>query len=197
MDAILSKLLEQLNSSVFTLLFILGGAFWATYKISGIITHFQILREKNTENDVNICGIKDTLASMKATLDLLYHAHLATVQTKSPLSLSDIGSVIAKDLDIVQKVGTHWNEIVVKIEEKNPSNPYDVQIVAMEGAEQYFSTIFSKEEQEGVKLYAYQHGNNLREITPIIGIIIRDKYLKEKGIATEEIDRHAPITKNE
>jgi hypothetical protein len=34
-----------------------------------------------------------------------------------------------------------------------------------------------------IKIYAFQEGINLLEIYPVIGIIIKDKYLKEQNIA--------------
>ncbi len=51
-----------------------------------------------------------------------------------------------------------------------------------------FTTLFSQAEQEEIKLFAFKKGIDLLQIFPIIGVLVRDKYLKEQGIAIEEID---------
>ena len=62
----------------------------------------------------------------------------------------------------------------------------------MDTADDCFNTIFSKEERDEIKLYAYNIGMNLFEIMPIIGIKIRDEYMKESGVNVEDVDKHAP-----
>jgi hypothetical protein len=196
MEAILMKLLEQLNSAVFALIAILIIAFWMVYKFGGITKTFGDFKEKNKELDANIGGIKDTLATIKATTDLLYQAHISTIQSHSPISLSPLGRTYSSDLDMAKKVAKHWDEIKKEIEKKSPNNPYDVQTVTMEISRQCFDTSFSEEEKSEIKLYAYQKGVNLLQIIPIIGIIIRDKYLQEKGISVDQIDQHDPKRNN-
>lgn len=196
MGAIISKLIDQLNSSVFTLLGLLAVAFWALYKLGGMTKTFHFFENKNKDLDANVEGIKTSLASIKATTDLLYQAHLSTIQSHSPLSLTPIGTGISHDLKMEEKVGIHWPEMKEQIEKRNPLNPYDIQSVSMEIAKTFFETLFTETERNEIKLYAYQKGKNLLEIIPIIGIIVRDRFLKEKGIPTEAIDLHTPKTNN-
>jgi hypothetical protein len=186
------KLIEQLNSSVITLILILAVAFWAVYKLGGIVNEFSGFKEKNSTIDGSIGGIKDSLATIKATTDLLYQAHLTTVKSHSPISLTQKGIDIAKTLVIEQKVANHWDVIRNEIEKRNPSNPYDIQMISMEISRKCFEKVFSLEEQEELKLYAYKSGINLLEIFPIVGVIIRDKFLEYKGIPVDEIDVHKP-----
>ncbi len=180
MEAIFSRLLEQLNSSVFTLLAILAIAFWVLYKLGGIVATFTSFKDKHKDLDGHIGGMKETLASIKATTDLLYQAHLSTIQSHSPVSLTDIGKTISDDLHIDEKITKHWNRIAAAIEERNPSNPYDIQTVSMDIARDCFDVIFSEAERNEIKSYAYEKGKNLLEILPIIGILVRDRFLKEK-----------------
>lgn len=191
MEAIILKLIDQLNSSVFTLLAILAAAFWAIYKLGGINKMFGDFKDKNKELDSNIGGIKDVLATIKATTDLLYQAHIQTIKSNSPISLSPIGVTYSAELKIENKVTNHWIEIKQEIGKKSPSNPYDVQVVAMEISRNCFEALFSDEEKNQIKLYAYKNGINLLQILPIIGVIIRDKYLQEKGISIDQIDQHS------
>ncbi len=153
---------------------------------------FSGFKEKNSTIDGSIGGIKDSLATIKATTDLLYQAHLTTVKSHSPISLTQKGIDIAKTLVIEQKVANHWDVIRNEIEKRNPSNPYDIQMISMEISRKCFEKVFSLEEQEELKLYAYKSGINLLEIFPIVGVIIRDKFLEYKGIPVDEIDVHKP-----
>lgn len=192
MGAIFSKLIDQLNSSIFILLALLVIAFWVVWKLSDVVSQFKHQKEKNTKIDNTLDSIKETMFAVKATTDLLYQNHLSTVQSHSPLSLTTVGNAISTDLKIDEKVAMSWDKIQAILEAKKLSNPYDIQTVAMELATSCFETIFSEEQRNEIKLYAYQKGKNLLEIIPIIGIIIRDKYLKEKNIPTETIDKYAP-----
>jgi hypothetical protein len=188
MTSVLLELLKHLNSAVFILVCILAAAFWAIYKLGGITKTFSFFEKKNDNFDKSIDEIKTNLSSIKATTDLLYQSHLSTIQSHSPLSLTAKGIEISNKLKMEDKVAIHWEEIKNEIDQKSPSNPYDIQIVSMELARNCFNHIFTESEKKEIKMYAYQVGVNLLEILPIIGIIVRDKYLLEKGISVSEID---------
>lgn len=187
MQTILLELIKQLNSSVFILVGILITAFWALYKIGGIVTDFKNSKEKQKSTDdkidsyndkiyENFRTITDSLSDIKATTKLLYEAHLRTVKSKSPLSLTEKGEAIAKDIELNEKVNKYWDSIKEKRKnELKSNNPYDVQRWALDNAQQFFNDFFKKEEQDEIKIYAYKNGVNLLEIYPIIGVLIRDK----------------------
>jgi len=192
MQALLLKLADQLNGSVFVLLAILLIAFWAIYKLGGIVNMFGLFKEKNKEIDTHIEGIKETLAAIKATTDLLYQAHLSTLQTHSPLGLSQKGTDIANVLKIDEKISNHWDYIKGEIEKRSPTNQYDIQVVSLELARSRFDMIFTETEKAEIKIYSYNVGANLLEILPIVGVKIRDRFLKEKGFTLEQVDLHIP-----
>ncbi len=183
MDALLAKLIDQLNSSVFTLLALLMIAFWIVYKFGGLVKTFSDFKDKHKEMDTHIGGIKDLLASIKATTDLLFQAHIQTIQTKSPLTLSPLGVAFSRELNLEEKIAYYWHDIRKDIQKASPTNPYDVQIITMEIAHHCFENLFTSSEQAQIKLFAYQKGIHLLQIFPIIGVLIRDKYLEEKVIA--------------
>lgn len=189
---LLLKIVEQLNSSVFTLMLILIVFFVLVYKLGGIVKTFDGFKEKNKEAETNIGQIKEILSEIKATTKLLYDAHLKTVSNHSPVSLTSLGENIFKELNIKDKVEKLWSEIKKFIEEKSPINPYDIQTISMEIAKIVFERLFTEEDQNAVKTYAYNKGLNLLEIYPIIGIEIRDRYMSEKNIRYEEIDLSDP-----
>lgn len=192
MEAVFLALIGQLNGAIFVLVCLLFLGFFGTYKIGTIVTYFKETKDKNEKVDAKIDGIKEVLNSVKATTDLLYQTHITTVQRHSPISLTARGKEIATAIEAEVKVINHWDKIKTLLEKKNPTNPYDIQTVAMDISRNCFEQIFTADEQNKIKTYAYQIGLNLLEIYPIFGVIIRDRYFKEKNIALEEIDLHDP-----
>ena len=136
-----------------------------------------------------------SLSDIKSTTDLLYNAHLQTVKKESPVSLTELGKEIAKEISAEEKVNNYWSEIKNKIESHTPTNPYDVQQIAMEIAKECFKKIFSLGEQSKIKTISYEKGLNILQIYPIIGIFIRDRYLQEKNMGVDEIDKFDPAVK--
>lgn len=192
MQIIFSKLIDQLNGAVFVLIAILILAFWAMYKLGGVVDRFKHFNDKHKIFEDSIDIIKNKLSDIGATVKLIYDFHLDTVKNKSPITLTEKGERIDGDVKIQQKVNDHWADIEKLIEEKNPVNPYDIQSVSMDISKYIFDDIFNENEKNEIKTYAFNEGINLLQITPIVGVFIRDRYLKEKNIAVEEVDKHAP-----
>lgn len=190
MEGLFLKLIEQLNGAVFTLLGILIVIFWAIYKLGGLSTKFGKFEEERIETKKDLTEIKKDVAKITATVDLLYQHHLSTIKNRSPLSLTEKGEEISAALNIQEKVAVHWEEIKKKIEEKKPSNSYDIQTVSLDSARDCFESIFTEEDRSEIKQYAFKSGLNLLEFFPIIGIISRDRLLKEKGMDLGEVDKH-------
>lgn len=192
MPDLLLKLAEQLNSSVFVLLVILVVAFWATFKLAKVISQHENFCKKQDNFDGTIDTIKEDIHAIKAKVDIIYNRNLDTVQAHSPISISDTGQKIASALKLEDLVVQYWDKISEVIKQKNPSNPYDIQVVAMALASDVFEDFFSEEEKVRIKKYAFDNGRNLLEIYPIIGVLMRDKYLNDMGISVDEIDKHDP-----
>ncbi len=192
MIELLIKLVEQLNGAVFVLVVILIVAFWATYKLSGIISLFGGFKEERTDLKLDIKTIKNDLSNVSATVKLLYD--IRTIQTNSPISLSELGQTISSDLFLSTKVDNYWDQIKPIIASKNPSNPYDVQTIALDNAKLFFDKFFDANEKDVLKTYAYQKGLNVLQIYPIIGVHTRDRYLREEGMKVDDIDTYAPPT---
>jgi len=192
MDAIFMEVLQQLNGAVFTLIVVLIAIFVLLYKCGGIVQKFKIFDGKNEKIDKSIDSIKDSLAKIGATTDLLYQAHLSTIQSHSPISLTIKGEDIAKAISAGMKISNHWQDIKSKLESKKPVNPYDIQVVAMDIAQECFEELFTPEEQNETKTFAFNAGINLAEIYPIFGVIIRDNIFKERGMNIKEIDKFNP-----
>lgn len=193
MGQILLDLIHQLNSAVWALIVILLAAFWAVYKLGQIIDKFGVFKEDNKDIKTDMKEMNNTLSKINATTDLLYQAHLRTVQSHSPLGLSVVGETIGKDLNLDQKIANHWDKIKqTYFANAELKNPYDIQTVAMQAAPDAFESTFTDKEKDEVKLYAYQKGYNLLEIYPVVGIKIRNQIMIERNMPLEEIDKYAP-----
>ena len=182
METVFIELIKQLNGSVFTLIAVLFVVFWLIYKAGEITGSFRGFTKKNDKIDSSIDMIKDSINKVQATTDLLYQAHLSTVKAHSPLALSSKGQEVATYINLDQKVDKHWKDIEKEFCRVNvKSNPYDIQITALNIAEDCFDKIFDEVERDQIKTYAYKIGMNLLEIYPIIGIKIRDRILADKA----------------
>ncbi len=192
MTQVFLDLIHQLNAAVFTLIVVLCVLFWVVYKSGGWVKSYNDFESKNDKLDTKIDQIKDNIASVKATTDLLYQVHVTTVKSHSPISLTTRGQEISSAINAEVKLDGHWDAVKSAVEKRNPVNPYDIQIVALDVARACFDTIFTHQEKEEVKTYAFSAGLNMLEIYPIFGVLIRDRIFKERDIKTEEVDKHDP-----
>ena len=195
MTEIFLGLIQQLNGAVFVLISILFIVFWLLYKSGGWVKSYNDFEGKSEKFDNKIDLIKESIFKVQATTDLLYQAHLSTVKAHSPISLTERGKKIAIDISAEIKVNNHWDAIKREVDRKDPANPYDIQTVSMDIARNCFEKIFTVQEQNEIKTYAYGIGMNLLEIYPILGVIIRYRVFKEDDIQPEEVDKHTPVKK--
>lgn len=195
MEAIVLALIQQLNGAVFVLVCIFLIVAFLLYKAGGVVTMFGDFRAKNQKIDDKLDGMHASLSEIRATTNLLYQAHLTTIKAASPIKLTPLGQEISDTLIVPAKVNAHWEAISAEIARKNPQNPYDIQSVALAIARNCFDKIFTEEERNEAKTVAFNKGMNLLEIYPIIGIEIRNRVMKEKGLPLDEIDRHDPAKK--
>ena len=193
MENIFLALIDKLNSSVFVLIILLLLAFWVVYRAGKITNSFKNFETKNDKIDAAIYEMKDSLLQVKATTELLYQTHLSTVKSHSPMSLTPKGEEISKAILAELKINNYWTSIRNELQKTHPTNPYDIQVAALGLARYCFDKIFTEQERNEIKTYAFKIGINLLEIYPIIGIIIRDIYFKEQNISLEDIDKHDPL----
>lgn len=195
MEAIVLALIQQLNGAVFVLVCIFLIVAFLLYKAGSIVTMFGDFRTKNQKIDDKLDGMHASISEIKATTNLLYQAHLTTIRAASPIKLTPLGQEISDTLAVPAKVNAHWEAISAEMDKKNPQNPYDIQTVALAIARNCFDKIFTEEERNEAKTVAFNKGLNLLEIYPIIGIEIRNRVMKEKGLPLDEIDKHDPAKK--
>jgi hypothetical protein len=195
MSQVFLELIHLLNGAVLTLTLVLLVMFWMLYKMGGLMATFKHVDNKHDKLDSHLDGIRTDLSQIKGTVNILYESHLKTVQKNSPLSLTQIGKDVSLEIGADAKISSHWDKIKSELQKTKMDNPYDIQVATMEFSQRCFDTIFTPEEQTAIKVIAFNKGMNLLEIYPILGVIIRDRILKEKGCSADQIDKHDPSLK--
>ena len=191
MEAILSKLIDQLNSSVFVLLGILAVAAWALY-------HFGRWKEKFFTHDQRldkVDSIHESVIELKTKVQLIYDNTnpRATLRSSSPISLTDIGNEIAAKIGTEAIFSRYLAALVGKANAKCPvgANAYDIQTISMDIAKKDLPGMANANEINLVKDEAFDRGLLAEDIWAIFGVYLRDHILRDRGIAVAEVDKHS------
>ncbi len=191
MEAILNKLIDQLNSSVFVLLAILGVVGWGLYKIGIWKTTFK----HHDEKIIKIEGLADRVLVMSTKVDLIYENTLGakrTVAAASPITLTDVGKEIAQKIKAETILNKYLAKLSKEIDAEDPKNAYDIQMTAMKLVKGKMLTFLNGEELAIVKQEAYNRGLIVEDIMSVLGVLLRDHILKEKGYPISDVDKHTP-----
>lgn len=190
MITIFSKLIDQLNSSVFVLLGILGCAFWAIYKIGKWSEKFRQHGDKITK----IENLSEKVIELKTKVDLIYDNTnpRRTVAAMSPISLTDIGNQIVAKIEANKILEKYILKLTKEVESKNPKNAYDIQMAAMEVAKGKMITFLNEEELNAIKQEAYSRGIIVQDILAVFGVLLRNHILNQKGMPISDVDIHSP-----
>jgi len=180
-------------SFVFGLMVFLG---WVIHYTTKFATKINIkhdsfnLRMDKTESYLD--EIRKDVSFLKGQFDAVIGIRDTTVKKKSPISLTDIGSEIAKSNNLSTMIEGNWNKIKETLKNAKTKNPYDLQQFCMEKTFVEPENFFSDKDIDRLKIIAYNSGMPLLSITRIVGVIIRDKYFSENGIELTEVDVFDP-----
>lgn len=213
MDKIISILQMLLGSPAgsfaFVLAFILLALWlvhWVTKKITRIQTTNEMLEKENTKTceklekhaekvDKNMDEIRRDISFLKAMVDVYNRPTPpeALAKSHSPVSLTEKGKEVSENLGAEEMIAKNWEKIF-NILEKDvcDKNAYDIQEYCIETSIVELDKFIDAASIEKVKLYAYKAGQPIAYYAPIFGISIRDRYLAEKGISVEEVDKNNP-----
>jgi hypothetical protein len=193
-------------ASVFSLF---TAAFWLVHWITKKVTEIRTSQEKiessvdnvykRIDNRVDkieghIDDIRRDISFLKAVVDVSqFNSKQEVAQRKSPISLTEIGHKIAEELKAEDMLGRNWDRIFDNLETNiNDKNAYDIQQYCIETATIDLGAFIEKSDVDTVKKTAYKDGRPLAFYAPIFGVLIRDKYLNQKGIDISEVDKHDP-----
>jgi len=110
------------------------------------------------------------------------------IQRKSPLSLTDAGSLTLFESGGKDYTDTNLSELIEAIRAENPKTAYDVQELSKK-------VISDKSGEDGfipLKDYIFKKGIGIDILTNIMAIYLRDKSLQELGLEIDDIDKTDP-----
>ena len=143
------------------------------------------LKEDVKQTNTTINEIKGSIQYIKENIDninnRLINQKNEFAKNQSPISLTDNGEKIAKELDVEAIIDSHWENIEKYLIDRNinpKSNPYDIQQECFNYVSTNFYKNLSESEMKKIKSIAYNNGDNIDNYDIIFGIVIRDKYLK-------------------
>ena len=181
---------------------VFGFVIWAAWKISAALARIKEERKGVVKSiskvEERVEGIEEDMVYLKSGMKmLLSKAGMADFfKAHSPISLTQKGEATAARIDAPARVDSNWVTIRGELDKGLASrNAYDIQQFCFEKVPVAPERFFSAGDLDAMKILAYRNGDDFFVYCQILGVVIRDRYLKEKGIAVEEIDRTAPGNK--
>ena len=98
-----------------------------------------------------------------------------TLNSKSPLDLSELGQTISKELDVPSLVEKLLPTLTTLLARSNGKNPYDVQELCFKFVREEFKPDGALDER--MKSCAYEHGIVIDEVNDVIAILLRKAIL--------------------
>lgn len=176
------------------MLAILGIVYFVTKHVTHIRSNHSALNDRVGRIDSNINTIRDDLAFLKGSIEIIKSVDLKELfQRKSPVTLTEAGQQVAKELGAEEIISRTWDKIYSILEnEISDKNAYDIQQYCMEKVSVDPQRFLDKQGIDRVKKHAFDNGVPLQLYLRVIGLLIRDKYFKKKDIDPKEVDDHDP-----
>lgn len=139
-------------------------------------------------------AMRGDIQYVKSTVDSMMNAKQRgdaspLVQAHSPLSLTESGKAAASAMGAEAAIGANWETIRAKVgAEAASDNPYDIQTYCLERIPVAPGDFLSERDLSAMKLYAYDNGRTLFDCMKVVGILVRDAYLRERGIPLSALD---------
>ena len=179
--------------AVVALLLLLAG--WTINKVSTITANHSSLSKSLDSSSKYIDEIRADLSYLKGALAQFLSAPVSKerlLDTHSPIALTEAGVKLATQMGAEQIIASNFDRIAENIEGKNLKNAYDIQQYAMQTAAVEPEKFFSPADVDSIKNVAFKKGLGLFSIGNVLGVMIRDAYLKRKGIDISEVDKCDP-----
>lgn len=188
MEQILTKLIDQLNSSVFVLICIFIFVAFGIWKLARIVEQFTHHKEKIGKVD----GLGDRITELKIKVDLIYQNTNPNklVASMSPISITPAGKNISVEIKAEEIFKRYADRLVSQVDQSSPKTAYDVQVASMAVArDSTMMNMLNAEEINAVKRVAYSRGLLAEDVMSIFGVLLRDEVLKRKGWPVADVDR--------
>lgn len=187
MDAIISKLLEELNSSVFILLGMFLVLCFAIHKVS---MYLGIWKERFFTYDKRLDkfdSMHDTLVALKERVDVIYENTVKNklYESHSPVSLTAFGKEIASKVNAYAILDRCYPVLDKHMLEKCPlgTSAYDIQKESSAIIEKTLPPLLLSSEINVMKQVAFENGFPMEDIWSVFSIIFRDHTLETRGLS--------------
>ncbi len=190
MTLLLTKIIEQLNASVFVLIIILLVSLWGVYKTSRFLGKWQ-------KKEVELKDLRETwnrdIPYIKERVDMLFQHLIANsaVKTLGFAGLSDAGKNIVVAINAEGILDKNKDCLKKLINKSSPSNAYDLQQICFRVVEEQIHNLLDARELEMAKAQALKYGIPLGNALSVVAILLRDCLIKEYGWTDSDIDKHA------
>lgn len=167
---------------------------WVTKYLTKINSNHGHLTDSLSSATSSIDEIRRDLAYIKGTLDIMKrNTNDGYTQRNSPISLTEKGKKEVEENGLYDLVDRNWSVIYQAIEQNVVNkNAYDIQTYCMETPATNPEKFFAESDILIIKELAFKKGLAFMTYTNMLGVIIRDKYFKQKGINIDEVDKHDP-----
>ena len=194
MEAVLTQLISQLNSSVFVLIALLFIVFYFTFQGAMRLGEWKEKFLHHSNRIEKTERIADTVIELKTKIDLIYQFNNPSIPTRaaSPMALTPIGREIVEKIKADDIFKQYEAKLVGLVADKKPNNAYDIQKVAIDVAKYDMIKLLNEEQLLTVKNEAYMRGLLVEDIMGIFGIFLRNKILSDKNIPIADVDKHSP-----
>ena len=141
----------------------------------------------------DISNLKGTIDNMRVNLSVLLNQKPPIAKSKSPISLTDEGVRISKELGADEIIEKNWYKISDDLQKNiTNKNAYDIQKYCFDTVDLNIGKFISDDDILQIKEYAFKDGSPLLYYSPIFAIKIRDRYFDETGININEVDNNVP-----
>ncbi len=185
MQILVSKLIDELNSSVFVLLAMLAASFLMAFRIGKWTPQFS-----HQDQKINFLqGLSEKIIALQTKVDLIYqntHPN-KVVGSFSPTSLTDTGLKIARRVDASKILDLYFEKLDSLVEAHRPKTAYDIQVAAFRVAKENLPELLDTTTFTVLKNEAYSNGILLEDILMIFAVLLRNKILMRSGISMQPL----------
>ena len=157
----------------------------------------NIIDDKIDDVNNGLSFVQGELSILKDNINFYTNNRPRIIVSNSPLSLNELGVNLSKEIKAFEIIDKNWDKILNDLDNSvKECNPYDIQEYCMYNTAVNLEKFLDNDDIDFLKRFAFDHGNSLMYYTSILGLLIRDKYLKLKGIDVSEVDTHDPKKQN-
>lgn len=143
--------------------------------------------------DIAIDEIRKDIAYLKGSLDIFKNKQTSLMESHSPISLTEEGQKVAKEMGATEMIDDNWSKISKNLVKLEGANAYDIQTYCIETASVEPECFFDGTTIDSIKTFAYKKGMPLQLPLRLLGLMIRDRYFFEKGVPLRAVDQSTPI----